>query len=239
MVVEGKVAPKKTAGPVKNYRKFNPSIIQPKQVPLGDGHQQRARNTHPANKNNFRPYNQRVMTTKTKFKDNAGVQSDWNYIADLQKANFDKLKVYSEKVTDICSIGSLNAYERTTEQKAAPRAPLPMTNTTSTTLSVNADTTEDNVILQEMANDSQKESENFIVYTTDAILAAILTVKNSVFPWDVHVTKIKNQIIFEQGSKDKVSYIDLLTVNENTSGNLPEDEKVTSNTRFIILHFFF
>jgi len=54
-----------------------------------------------------------------------------------------------------------------------------------------------------------------------------LTVKNSVFPWDVRVTKIGNQLIFDQAAQDKssASYIDLLSVNENTTGNLPDEEK--------------
>jgi len=39
------------------------------------------------------------------------------------------------------------------------------------------------------------------------------------------VTKEGNQIFLEPSLKTKVNYIDILTVNENTSGNLPEDEK--------------
>jgi len=50
-------------------------------------------------------------------------------------------------------------------------------------------------------------------------------VKNSVFPWDLSVIKQGNQLFFESVEKNKLNYIDILTVNENTSSNLPEDEK--------------
>eukprot|EP00331_Platyophrya_macrostoma_P022946 CAMPEP_0176441932 /NCGR_PEP_ID=MMETSP0127-20121128/21510_1 /TAXON_ID=938130 /ORGANISM="Platyophrya macrostoma, Strain WH" /LENGTH=466 /DNA_ID=CAMNT_0017826841 /DNA_START=178 /DNA_END=1578 /DNA_ORIENTATION=- len=228
-VVEAKVAGKKT-GPTANKfrRNINPNIIQPKQVPLSDP-------SHPQNRQkgtygqkpgyNRGGYGQRTMTSKTKFKDNAGVQGDWVHISEVQKSNFDKIKIYSEKVNDIVSIGSIKAYDRAVELRATPKKEVPIPIPTGSTITASTDTTEDKVIIEEIEKDLNRGGENLMVYTTDQILSAILTLKNSVFPWEVHVTKIKNQIIFDLFEKDKVSYIDLLTVNENTSGNLPEEEK--------------
>lgn len=229
-VVESKIAGKKVGPPTRYRRNITANIVQPKQVPLSDpSHpQHRGKGTY-AQKGNYRGgYGQRTMTSKTKFKDTSAVQGDWVFINEIQKSSFDKVKIYNEKVSDIAKIGSIKAYDRSLELRAVPRKELPIPLVTGTTITASTDTTEDRVILDEIEKDLSREgNDNLIIYTTDQILSAILTLKTSVFPWDVHATKIKNQIIFDLFEKDKVSYIDLLTVNENTSGNLPEEEKVS------------
>ena len=87
--------------------------------------------------------------------------------------------------------------------------------------------TDDKILLDLIINEANVKEPT--VYITDSVLAAILTVKNSVFPWSVRVTKSGNQYLFDQSDKEKASYIDMLTVNENTNGNLPDEEKVKFN----------
>ena len=46
------------------------------------------------------------------------------------------------------------------------------------------------------------------IYTTDKLLMAILTMKYSVYPWDLMVLKKGNQLIFDKAdeNKDKVGF---------------------------------
>ena len=66
-----------------------------------------------------------------------------------------------------------------------------------------------------------------------------MTLKYSVYPWDIFVTKRNNQIIFDKAleNKDRVlyylyeqnTYLELQSINENTSGDMKEDEKTVLN----------
>jgi hypothetical protein len=70
-----------------------------------------------------------------------------------------------------------------------------------------------------------------LVYTTDKLLYAILTLKYSVYPWDIFVTKRDNQLIFDKAPENynRTTYLELQTINENTSGDMKEEEKVVFN----------
>jgi Eukaryotic translation initiation factor 3 subunit 7 (eIF-3) len=54
-----------------------------------------------------------------------------------------------------------------------------------------------------------------------------MTLKYSVYPWDIFVTKRENQIIFDKAPENslKTTYLELQTINENTSNDMKEDEK--------------
>lgn len=80
----------------------------------------------------------------------------------------------------------------------------------------------------------QKEDGNediLTIYTTDQLLYAILTLKYSVYPWDMIVHKKGNAIIFDKNdeNKKKLTYLEMQCINENTSADMPEDEKVILN----------
>lgn len=69
------------------------------------------------------------------------------------------------------------------------------------------------------------------VFITEEILLQIMTVKYQVVPWDVKVLKEDNIYVFDKFEKKDEnnnyvpSYIDLFISNENTSNNMPEEEK--------------
>ena len=44
--------------------------------------------------------------------------------------------------------------------------------------------------------------ESPTLYTTASVLAAVMTMKISVFPWHIFVTKINDQIIFDKCQPD-------------------------------------
>jgi hypothetical protein len=51
-----------------------------------------------------------------------------------------------------------------------------------------------------------------------------MTLKYSNFPWEMEVNKSGNILILDRLTEN-LGYLDLMTNNENFSGNLPEDEK--------------
>lgn len=167
-------------------------------------------------------YNQRVIVTRTKFKDNAGVQTDWIFITDANKSNFEKTPVGSVKVTDLAIVGKIPAYDKTWDQKLTTKKTTPFALPSTITLSTGP--RNDKFLLDLIKKEVDVEEPT--IYTTDTILSALLTVKSSMFPWDIVVIKEGNQYFLELSPHNKVSYVDILTVNENTNGNLPEDEKV-------------
>jgi translation initiation factor 3 subunit D len=203
----------KTRRPGQPYGQFNKAMPQAGQlrkvIQPGSRYRQ----------NNY----QRTMTTRTKFKDNAGVQTDWVYIIDAAKLNFEKAPVSTVTVKDLLSVGSLKEYDRSTELKATPKKEQSLTSQPPSAMTIRYGLSDDRVF-EEYIKQDQGTAEP-TVYATDAVLSAILTVKNSVFPWDVRVKKVGNQIILDQSEQEKSSYIDMLSVNENTTGNLPEEEK--------------
>lgn len=158
---------------------------------------------------------------RTKFKDNAGVQTDWVYITDAQKSNFDKTVTYNVKVADLATIGRIPAYDKNWDKRATAKKSAPFTLPQTIVLSQSpfADRFFQDIIAKE------EKTDDATFYCSDILLSTLLTVKGSMFPWDIFVQKRGNQYIIEPSPQNKTSYVDFLTVNENTSGNLPEDEK--------------
>ena len=196
---------------------------------VGPPAKQPGRQNAPQNNRNYRY--PRIQVTRTKFKDNTNVQSDWNYILDVNKTNFDKMPVSNVKVVDLATTGTIGEYDKTWEGKLNQnKKNLPFT--LPNTISFNTGPRNDNFLLDLI--EKEKESGALTIYTTDILLSAILTTKNSVFPWDVTLTKEGNQIFLEQPEKNKLNYIDILTVNENTAKDLPEDEKVLSPISLLV-----
>lgn len=201
---------------------------QPRRIAIQSRQQVRTQPTQANNKvtkmpvnKNYRPHYPRNQATRTKFKDTTGIQSDWNYIIDAAKANFDKMPVTNVKVTELGTAGKIPQYDRTWDNRASlkksPAFTLP------NTISLGTGPRSDKFMLDII--EKERDTNELTVYTTDAILSALLTVKYSVFPWDISVVKDGNQIFLEPSDTKKANYIDILTVNENTSHDLPEDEK--------------
>ena len=169
-----------------------------------------------------RHYIPRTQTTRTKFKDNISAQADWSFIFEANKSNFDKAPISTFKVADLATVGKINEYDKTWDGKQTGKKNVPFT--LPNTITLGTGPRSDRFLLEHI--EKNKGTEDPIIYTTDTILSSLLTVKNSVFPWDIVVVKEGNQIFLEPSEKNKLNYTDILTVNENTAGNLPEDEKV-------------
>ena len=59
-------------------------------------------------------------------------------------------------------------------------------------LSIPPGTLSDAFLLDIIDNDQNKENLNPTVYATDNYLACIMTLKSSIFPWEITVTKEGN-----------------------------------------------
>lgn len=63
-------------------------------------------------------------------------------------------------------------------------------------------------------------------------MLALLTVRAGVYPWNIEIEKIGNNIVLEnfknhEDESEKLTYLDLFTINENTSNNMsPEESKL-------------
>ncbi len=62
------------------------------------------------------------------------------------------------------------------------------------------------------------------IFINDILLTVLMTLKYSNFPWEMEVNKLGNILTFDR-INENVGYADLLTNNENFSGNMPEEEK--------------
>lgn len=89
-----------------------------------------------------------------------------------------------------------------------------------------------NMLLSENIEEDEDVSGKPIkVFITEEILLQMMSVKYQVVPWEVKVLKEKNVLVFDKFEKRDehnnyvLNYIDLITSNENTSENMPEEEK--------------
>lgn len=173
--------------------------------------------------NRYNPRYPKNKSIKTNFKDSAGVQTDWEHIIEVSKGHFEKTPAYNVKVNDLLTVGKVPVYDKSWEGKLTGKKTNAFALPDSISIGINP--TQDKFIT-EQSKAVDEESEEVFIYSNDSVLSAILSVKASQFPWDVYVVKKGNQLFFESSRQNKTSYIDILTVNENTtSGNLPEDEK--------------
>jgi len=166
-----------------------------------------------------RNYNPRTQVTKTKFKETTLVQPSWQFILDANKTNFDKTPVNNVKITELGTVGSVPIYDKLWDGKPKKIVPFTLPNTVSFTGGPRSD----RFMLEQIKKD--QDTDELTVYTTDLLLSVLLTSKNSNFPWDILAVKEGNQIFLEPASAKNLNYIDILSVNENTAGSLPEDEK--------------
>eukprot|EP01016_Furgasonia_blochmanni_P002624 TRINITY_DN1101_c0_g1_i3.p1 TRINITY_DN1101_c0_g1~~TRINITY_DN1101_c0_g1_i3.p1 ORF type:complete len:573 (+),score=159.39 TRINITY_DN1101_c0_g1_i3:67-1785(+) len=178
---------------------------------------------------NTNPRYNRQTTVKTKFKESANVTTDWENINEISKMTVEKITVAKISVEDIRKSGSIKEYDRAMD-RINPNNERPLIS--SDGIQISNSTFDDKVLIDII--EQELNTDKPTVYTTDVILAAIMTLKTSVFPWEIAITKEKNQIILsrqetEREDKSNTSYIDLQTVIENTAGNLPEEEKILNS----------
>jgi Eukaryotic translation initiation factor 3 subunit 7 (eIF-3) len=70
------------------------------------------------------------------------------------------------------------------------------------------------------------------IYTTDKLLMAILTMKYSVYPWDLRVLKKGNQLVFDKAdeNRNKVPHYPPLQPNSSPTSKCKPSTKTTAET---------
>ena len=214
-VVEGKSAPKSKA---TTYQKRRPM------------HRVNAQSTNPAFDTSKKPIQQksnyaRNYVQRTKFKESILVKSDWTYIHDISKVTADKTTMSGLPQSQvIAQTGTIKEYDISYD-KTNPKSEKPIA-VKDGPWTASLSTTSDYLFLELIEKDTESNIKDPVLYATDSILTSLMTLKHSNFPWEMIVNKTDNFIVLDKPEKASQSYIDLMTSSENTTGPLPEEEKV-------------
>lgn len=212
-VVEGKSAPKSKAAAYKKRLPYKAA------APLNTAFETSKKPTQQ------RPNYNRNYPVKTKFKESVLVKSDWTYIHDIMKTTADKTMMSGLPQSKVLAMtGTIREYDSLYDKTdSRNEKPIP---TKDGAWAASLSTTSDNFFLELIEKDSENNLKDPVLYTTDSLLIALMTLKHSNFPWEIIVNKNDNFIMLDKPEKAGQSYIDLITTNENTTSNLPEEEKV-------------
>lgn len=154
------------------------------------------------NQNNRRGWNNNRQERQASVK----VAANWDLIEEFDLAQFNKLQTNKPKIEDIKWCGHLDEYDENfdyiTSKSAKPLS------RSENKMFYNVTTTDDPII-EDFATEAVGN-----VYATDAILAHLMTCPRSVYPWDIVVQKMGDNIFFD---KRDDSLFDYLTVSETSS----------------------
>ncbi|EGR29172.1 hypothetical protein IMG5_161490 [Ichthyophthirius multifiliis] len=175
------------------------------------------------------PNKTKIVVIRTKFKDSSNIQANWVLLTESQKINIEQHPIKEVKFTELECTGTLKKYNRSYD-KIDPRY-IKKVECNQTVILPSASSLKDPVLIRLLEEDLENKIQKPTVYTTDALLLALMTLKKGEFPWDIYVQKDGNQIILDKYEADKYEgnnklfdYMEYQTVNEN--GNiLPEEER--------------
>ncbi|KAJ3289869.1 hypothetical protein HK104_007159 [Borealophlyctis nickersoniae] len=150
------------------------------------------------------------------------VGPDWKVVEELDFVRLNKLHYEAEEPEDLAVYGTVNYYDKSYDRvNSKTEKPLQESDRISPSLTTSSDR-----VLQDFAKKSSEE--DFTVFATDTILAALMCATRSVYSWDLVVTKSGNKLFLD---KRPGSGLDFATVNENAADPPMENpEKETLNT---------
>ena len=147
-------------------------------------------------------------------------ESTWILIKDFNKLNLEKLVVDNTKlkVKNIALYGNIYQINESLEEEVSPYNPKPLKRFENMKFYGNTNTPFDQELL--------KMDDTVNIYTTDKILAVIMTCIYNAHPWHLKIKKLGDKIFIE---KMENSEIDMVTVNEsdNTS-TIYDDSNINS-----------
>ena len=141
--------------------------------------------------------------------------STWTLIKDFNKLTLEKLVIDNNKlkVTNIALYGNIYQIDESLEQEVSYYNPKPLKTYEKMKFYGNTNTPFDQELL------SIDESAN--IYTTDKILAVIMTCIYNAHPWHLKIKKLGDKIFIE---KMENSEIDMVTVNESDNTSIIYDD---------------
>lgn len=72
----------------------------------------------------------------------------------------------------------------------------------------NSSSLKDPILISLLQQDVEDQVKKPTVYTTDALLLALMTAKKGEFPWDILVEKEGNTIILDKYEEERMNYMD-------------------------------
>lgn len=203
----------------------NKSVLKSKMIRKKQIFKPMMRNDQKAKQQPQRQQYTKFYAQKTKFKESTIVKSDWAFIHDVMKNSADKVIISSLPQAQIIKeTGTIREFD-SAFSKIMTKNERPLV-VKEGGWGVASSTTVDPIMLEIIEKDVEESKSNTILYATDYIITALMTLKHSNFPFEIIVNKNDNFIIMDKPEKNVQSWLDFQTVSENTSSNLPEDEKV-------------
>lgn len=133
------------------------------------------------------------------------VKPDWTVLEEIDFARLSKLNLETPDGEDLDSYGFLYYYDRTYDK--APGAKTSEKKLQVLDRAAYNVTTSSDPIIQELA-----EKDEATIFATDNILSMLMCAPKSVYPWDLVITRRRNQVFIDKRDN---STIDMVTVNEN------------------------
>jgi translation initiation factor 3 subunit D len=164
--------------------------------------------------------NNRKFNNRTERQASVKVAADWQLIEEFDLAQFTKLQTNKPTVEDIKWCGHLDEYDEAFDiinsKSAKPLQRM------ENKMFYNVSTTDDPII-EDLATEATGN-----VYATDAILAHLMVCPRSVYPWDIVVQKMGDNVFFD---KRDDSLFDYLTVSETaTDPPVPSEDPEAINS---------
>lgn len=164
------------------------------------------------------------------------VRSDWVKVATIPFKDLNSMHVDENALSapeDIKLCGSLDAYDkkydRVNTKSAVPLKP-------TSKVFIDGTTTEDPILNSMKLDDMPPETIK--IFATDQLLALLIAASRTVYPWDIVIRKVGNNIYLDK-RPGEVPMIELLTVNENSVRDAPsvdDRDKKNVNSAFVVTH---
>jgi len=138
------------------------------------------------------------------------VKSDWKVLEEIEFNRLAKMQYEVPQVSDIKTCGALNFYDKAFD-KITPKSEKVLLNANRIIRRV---TTSNDPVIQQLAKEKVGN-----VFGTDSIIALLMAAPRSVYPWDIVVNRVGDQLFFDKRER---SQIDLFTANE-TAQDPPSD----------------
>ncbi|KAK8175725.1 eukaryotic translation initiation factor 3 subunit D [Phyllosticta citrichinensis] len=133
------------------------------------------------------------------------VKPDWSVLEEIDFARLSKLNLETPDGEDLDAYGFLYYYDRTYDK--APGAKTSEKRLQVLDRAAYNVTTSSDPVIQELA-----EKDEATIFATDNILSMLMCAPKSVYPWDLVITRRRNQVFIDKRDN---STIDMVTVNEN------------------------
>lgn len=165
----------------------------------------------------FQPWHDQQRAAYTSSVD---IRPEWPVIGDqINFTALSKLSTTVDEPEEITTAGALAAYDRAAD-RVTLKTPAKLNKASQRARSC---TSSEDPILQKLAKDADRDSSITAksVLMTDHLLTTLMCAPRSVYPWDIVITLIGNQLWFDKRANSSLDY---LTNGETAPEPLPEEK---------------